>query len=191
MKTIKLITAVVAIFSTTAILAQEVKIDINQSAIQWTGEKVTGEHTGTVTLKDAKLKMKDNTIVEGKFVIDMSSLTNTDISDAEYNQKLVGHLKSDDFFSVEKHPTAELVITESSAFVNNEATIKGNLTIKGITKPIEFKATKNGNSLEALIIVDRTKYDIRYRSGSFFDDLGDKMIYNDFILKANLVISES
>ncbi|HEY9114315.1 MAG TPA: YceI family protein, partial [Bacteroidales bacterium] len=172
-------------------IAQEMKVDLNQSKIQWTGEKVTGEHTGMVDLKDAKLKMQNNTIVEGKFIINMSSLTNTDITDTEYNQKLVGHLKSDDFFSVEKHPTAELVIVESSAFVNNEATVKGNLTIKGITKPIEFKAIKNGNSLDALIIVDRTKYDIRYRSGSFFDGLGDKMIYNDFILKTNLVISES
>lgn len=191
MKIIKLITAVVAIVSTSALVAQEIKFDLNQSKIQWTGEKVTGEHTGTISLKDANLKMKDNTIVEGKFIIDMSSITNTDLIDAEYNQKLVGHLKSDDFFSVAKYPTAELKITESTPFVNNTATIKGNLTIKGITKPIEFKATRNENSLDALIIVDRAKYDIRYGSGSFFEGLGDKMIYDDFILKTNLVISES
>lgn len=191
MKTIKLMTIAAALLSATTLLAQDVKFDLTQSTIQWTGEKVTGEHTGTIMLKDAKLKMKDNTIVDGKFIIDMSSITNSDLTDAEYNQKLVGHLKSDDFFSVAKYPTAELVITESSAFVNNESTVKGNLTIKGITKPVEFKATKNGNSLDAMIIVDRTKYDIRYGSGSFFDGLGDKMIYNDFILKTNLVISES
>jgi len=191
MRTIKLMAITAAIISAPALFAQEVNFNLNQSKIEWTGEKVTGEHNGTIEIKEANLKMKDNAIVSGKFVIDMTSLTNTDLTDAEYNQKLVGHLKSDDFFSVEKHPTAELVISESSAFVNNEATVKGNLTIKGITKPIEFKATKNGNSMDAMIIVDRTKYDIRYRSGSFFEDLGDKMIYNDFILKTNLVISES
>jgi len=191
MRTIKLMAITAAIISAPALFAQEVNFNLNQSKIEWTGEKVTGEHNGTIEIKEANLKMKDNAIVSGKFVIDMTSLTNTDLTDAEYNQKLVGHLKSDDFFSVEKHPTAELVISESSAFVNNEATVKGNLTIKGITKPIEFKATKNGNSMDAMIIVDRTKYDIRYRSGSFFEGLGDKMIYNDFILKTNLVISES
>jgi polyisoprenoid-binding protein YceI len=158
--------------------------------LQWTGKKVTGEHSGYINLKEAKLKMKDDKIVNGKFVIDMASITNTDLTDAEYNQKLVGHLKSDDFFGVAKFPTAELVITESSAIANNQMTVKGNLTIKGITKPIEFTATKMDNSLSAKIIIDRAKYDVRYGSGSFFDGLGDKMIYDDFEIIATLVITD-
>jgi polyisoprenoid-binding protein YceI len=187
MKTIQLMFLIAAMAVATGISAQELKIDTQQSQLQWVGKKVTGEHTGYVALKEAKLKIKDDQIVSGKVVIDMNSISNTDLTNQEYNQKLVGHLKSDDFFSVEKFPTAELAIVESSKPVNGEMTVKGNLTIKGITKPIEFKAKKTETGYTARIVINRAKYDVRYGSSSFFEGLGDKVIYDDFEINAVLV----
>ncbi len=117
----------------------------------------------------------------------MASIKNSDIESDEYRAKLVGHLKSDDFFGVETYPTAKLVITEATAFKNDEATVKGKLTIKKDTHPTEFKVKKSGNAYTATIVVDRSKYDVRYGSSSFFDNLGDKVIYDDFTLNVNIV----
>jgi polyisoprenoid-binding protein YceI len=114
----------------------------------------------------------------------------TSIKDDDSSERLEGHLKSDDFFGVEKHPLSRLVITESEAFDKGSALVKGNLTIKGITNPVEFRATmqetNEGISFFALITVDRSKYNVRYGSGSFFDNLGDKAIYDEFRVKVNL-----
>jgi len=190
MKTLKLFALSVALLASASLAAQDMKIDATQSTLQWTGKKVTGEHTGFIELKEAKIKVKDDKIVGGKVVIKMESITNTDIADQEYNQKLVGHLKSEDFFNVEKHPTALLEISDSEAISESEMKIKGNLTIKGITKPIEFKAERNNNIFSALIVIDRSKYDVKYGSGSFYEGLGDKMIYDDFEINAKLVVEE-
>jgi polyisoprenoid-binding protein YceI len=104
----------------------------------------------------------------------------------------LGHLKSDDFFGVVKYPLAKLVITGSTPFDKGSAVVSGTLTIKDATNPIEFKATsqkkEDGTWFFANIIVDRTKYNIRYGSGSFFDNLGDKTIYDEFKLKVNLLV---
>jgi polyisoprenoid-binding protein YceI len=116
----------------------------------------------------------------------------TSITVSDNNERLTGHLKSDDFFGVEKYPTARLVVNESSSFDKGSATVKGDLTIKGITNPIEFKAAyqkkDDGSWFFANIVVDRTKYNIRYGSGSFFDNLGDKTIYDEFKLKVSLLV---
>lgn len=168
--------------------AQDFKASTEKSELKWTGKKVTGEHWGYVNLKDGKLNFKSNKITSGEFTIDMTSLTCKDLTDETYNQKLIGHLKSDDFFSVEKYPSVKLVITESSVFVNNEATVNGKLTIKGITHPISFKAKKDGNVYSSTLTIDRTKYDVKYGSGKFFDSLGDNMIYDDFIIDVKLVV---
>ena len=171
-----------------SIYAQTFKVNVEKSELKWTGKKVTGQHVGHIKIKDGLLTVKDDKITAGTFNIDMKSITNDDLQDAGYNQKLVGHLKSDDFFGVEKFPVTSLVITESSKFVNNQADIKGSLTIKGKTNPIEFKATRNGNTYTANIAVNRAKYDIRYGSGSFFDNLGDKVIDDLFTLDVVLVV---
>jgi polyisoprenoid-binding protein YceI len=116
----------------------------------------------------------------------------TTIKDADGSDRLVGHLKSDDFFGVEKYPVSLLVITGSESFDNGTAIVKGNLTIKGVTNPVEFKATTmkkdNGTWFFANIVVDRTKYNIRYGSGSFIANLGDKVIYDEFKLKVSLLV---
>lgn len=171
--------------------ATEYKADKQQSKISWLGKKVTGEHNGSINLADGKLTTKGNAITGGIFTIDMTSITNADLTDAGYNQKLVGHLKSDDFFSTEKYPTSTLVLTKVTPTGKNQYKVNGDLTIKGIKKPIEFPATitLDGNQLrgKAKLVIDRTKYDIKYGSGSFFDNLGDKAINNDFELNIDLV----
>ena len=175
-----------AIFASSA-FSQELKVNVAKSSLQWTAKKVTGEHHGYINLKEGKFTIKDNKIVSGTFTIDMTSITNIDLTDPEWNQKLIGHLKSDDFFGVAKFPTSTLAITESTPFKNGESTVKGKLTIKGITEPVSFVVKKTGNIYSSTITVDRTLYDIRYGSGKFFDNLGDKTIYDDFTLDVKIV----
>jgi len=186
MKTIKSILTTVIILATVSLFAQEMKVDTEKSSLKWHGEKVTGEHYGNIELKEGWLSWDNDKLTDGEFVIDMSTITNNDLEDAEYNAKLVGHLKSDDFFGVEKFPTAKLEIKSSDKFKNNKATVKAHLTIKDITHPIEFEAQKDGNWFMAEIVIDRSKYDVRYGSGSFFDNLGDKMIYDDFTMTVKI-----
>jgi len=166
---------------------QKLTADAGKTKLEWLGEKVTGKHDGVISLQSGWLVWKDNKIQSGEFVIDMTSMTSFENLD-----KLLGHLKSDDFFGVEKYPTAKLVITESTAFDKGTATVKGNLTIKGVTNPVEFKAAyqkkDDGSWFFANIVIDRTKYNVRFGSGSFFDNLGDKTIYDEFKLKVSLLV---
>jgi len=161
--------------------------DTLQTKLLWLGEKVTGQHTGTIKLKSGWLTWKDNKIISGEFYIDMAS-----INESEANERLVGHLESDDFFGVEKFPVSSLVITGSTPFDKGTGVVTGTLTIKGITNPIEFKAAlqnkDNGIWFFANIIIDRTKYNIRYGSGTFYDNLGDKTIFDEFKLKVSLFV---
>ncbi|QHL87311.1 YceI family protein [Nibribacter ruber] len=167
------------------------KVVNGQSNVTWVGKKVTGEHSGAIKISQGKLVSNGKAITGGTFTMDMTSISNTDITDAKYNQQLVGHLRSDDFFSTEKYPTSTLAITKVTGGKNGQYVINGDLTIKGIKKPISFPATIThaGNQIKAkaAIKVDRTAYDIKYGSGSFFDNLGDKAIDNEFTLNVNLV----
>lgn len=166
---------------------QKLTADAENSKLEWLGEKVTGEHKGTIKLSSGHLTWNENKITGGEFLIDM-----TTIEDVEDNQKLEGHLKSDDFFGIEKYPEARLVITESTPFEKGTATLKGHLTIKENTHPVEFKAARqekeDGVWFYSNIPIDRTKYNIRYGSGTFFDNLGDRTIYDEFKLKVALMV---
>jgi len=166
---------------------EKLSADTSKTSLAWLGEKVTGQHTGTIKLQSGWLSWKDNRIVSGEFAIDMAS-----IKESGRNSKLESHLKSDDFFSVEKFPTAILVLTGSDSFEKGNALVRGNLTIKGISNPIEFKTAMqkkdDGVWFFANIVVDRTKYNVRYGSGSFFENLGDKTIYDEFKLKVALLV---
>ena len=175
------------------------KLQSTQSTVNWTGKKVTGEHTGTIKVTKGDVIVNKNTVTGGSFEIDMNSITCTDIKDAEYNKKLVGHLRSDDFFSVDKHPKANFVITKVSPIKGakageNNYNVTGNLTIKGITNAIEFPAKIQVNNgvatASADVVVNRAKYDIRYGSGSFFEGLGDKMIYDDMYISFKVVAKQ-
>jgi polyisoprenoid-binding protein YceI len=172
--------------SAATINAQSISADVKNSTLKWHAKKVTGEHFGTIALKAGKMEVKENKIATGKFVIDMNSIAVTDLTDPTYNTKLVNHLKSDDFFGVAKHPEAMIEIMKSTPFTGNEATVDANLTIKNITHPITFKVKKDGNAYISEIIVDRSKFDVRYGSGSFFDNLGDNMIYDEFTIMVRI-----
>lgn len=165
--------------------------DPTATQITWTGKKLGKEHVGTIGLKEGYISIDKNAITGGEFLVDMTSIKNTDIEDEKMNGMLIGHLKSDDFFGVEKYPAAKLVLTGSSKFVNGTATVKGNMTIKGATNPVEFTvqeaATGGVKTYKALITVDRTQYDVKYGSGKFFTDLGDKAISDEFTLEVTLV----
>jgi polyisoprenoid-binding protein YceI len=187
MKTMKLILVMVISIATTSLFAQNFEADLSKSQLKWTGTKVGGSHWGYISLKSAMMKIEDNKVVNGTFVIDMNSLDCQDLESKEYNAKLVGHLKSDDFFGVDAFPEAKLVVKESTKFIEEKATLKADLTIKGKTHPIEFVAMKDGANYTASIIVDRSKYDVKYGSKSFFDNLGDKVIYDEFTLDVSLV----
>jgi polyisoprenoid-binding protein YceI len=188
MNQIKLLFLVAILSLSNLGFSQNHVVDPKKSNIQWVGKKIGGEHTGTIQLQEGSFVLKNNKINSGVFLIDMSSIVDTDFQDAEYRAKLEGHLKSDDFFGVEKFPTAKLVITESTEFKNNTATVKANLTIKGITNPIEFKVSKANLTFKSEIVVDRSKFDVKYGSKSFFEGLGDKLIYDDFTLLVNIVV---
>jgi polyisoprenoid-binding protein YceI len=170
-----------------SVSGQNSSINVTKSTIKWTGKKLLGQHEGLINVKNGFLKLENNKIVGGDFTIDMNSLSCTDLEDASYNKKLVGHLKSDDFFGVAKFPEASFKITSATEFNKNKASISGKLTIKGKTQPITFEIEKNKNSFSCKMDIDRSKFDVRYGSTSFFDSLGDKAIYDIFTLNINLL----
>lgn len=165
--------------------------NIDKSKIEWIGEKLTGFHSGTIDLKYGEIETKEQIITSAIFNIDMNSLKCDDITDEESNKNFIEHLKSDDFFSIEKHQTASIKLTKPVSFSKGYALINADLTIKGITKQIVFKAVIQKKEQEikinANITIDRTDFDIKYGSGSFFDNLGDKTIYDEFKVKINIV----
>jgi len=165
----------------------KLQADVQKTRLEWLGEKVLGKHTGTIQLQSGWLVWENNRITSGEFLIDMKTIV-----DDDGLKNLENHLKSDDFFSVEKFPVSKLVITGSDSFEKGTATVKGNLTIKGITNPIEFTAAvqkkDDGTWFYSNIIVDRTRYNVRYGSGKFFENLGDKIIYDEFKLKVTLLV---
>lgn len=171
--------------------AQTYQIDPAQSKVEWVGKKVTGQHNGTIQVKSGTVTLDNGKITQGQFVIDMSSLKVLDLQDPAANQKLTGHLKSDDFFSVTSFPESNFKITSAKSTGTNAAELTGDLTIKGKTHPLTIPVTLTLTGDQAAAVgqtkIDRTKYDVRYGSGKFFQNLGDKMIDDEFELKLNLV----
>ncbi len=160
-------------------------VDAEKSNVTWRAYKVTGSHMGTVALQSGSLVFEDGVLTGGEFVTDMTTLTATDL-EGEWKDKLVGHLKSDDFFAVASHETSKLVFTGVKANGKNSYEVTADLTIKGITKPVTFDLAVYGNKANATVKIDRSQYDIKYNSGSFFEGLGDKLIYDEFDLVVDL-----
>lgn len=171
--------------SFTTIDGDKKAVKTDKSKVVWKGYKVTGSHEGTITLESGSLVFDEAKLIGGEFVIDMTTINVTDL-DGEYKGKLEGHLKSDDFFGVEKHPKATLVFKNVKASGKNAYDVTGDLTIKGKTNPVNFSISIYGSKATASLKVDRTKFDVRYGSTSFFDDLKDKAIYDEFDLVADL-----
>jgi polyisoprenoid-binding protein YceI len=171
-------------FSFTTINSKK-EIKIKNSNVIWKGYKVTGAHQGTIAIKSGHLNFNQDKLTGGKFTIDMSSISSTDLQ-GEYKGKLEGHLKSDDFFGVTKYPTASLVFKKVKSVSKNAYKITADITIKGKTEKISFNFSVYGNKANASLKIDRTKFDVKYGSTSFFDGLKDKAIYDEFDLIVDL-----
>lgn len=169
-------------------------VDASGSTVEWLGKKVTGQHNGTIAVQAGELQLAGDKIVGGTFTIDMASIVCLDLKDEEYNGKLVGHLKSDDFFGVATYPTSTMKITQVTSKGGNEYEVTADLSIKEKTNTITFPATitmdDNGVSAVAELVFDRSKFDIKYGSGSFFDNLGDNLIYDDVKLNISLLATK-
>lgn len=184
-------------FAFSAAKDKTLNLDTAKSTIEWTGRKavVKSEHSGTLALKSGTVKIDKNQIIGGDFEIDMKSLDNTDLKGNPKQADLVGHLKSNDFFDVEKYPTAKFAIKAVKALTKatSDATheVTGDLTLKGETHPVTFPAKINITDKEATalatITIDRTLWNVRYASDKFFKGLGDKVIANDMTVKINLL----
>ncbi len=168
----------------------------DQSTLRWDAAKVGGKHNGTVNIKSGRVRANEDVIEEARFVIDMKSIAVEDIQNPTQNQNLVDHLKSDDFFSVDEHPEAVLHITQANPVEDTSSgkpnyIMQGDLTIKDITNPIEFPATIVQNDdgtvdASAGFEIDRTLWDVRFGSGKFFEDIGDKAIDDMFTVTLNI-----
>ena len=161
-------------------------IETAQSQITWTGREVsTSYHYGTLDFVSGNFEISNGAIVNGEFIVDMTSINNQDM-EGDSKARLEGHLKSDDFFSVESYPTASISINSSELISDGKWNVSADLSIKGFTHPVNFEMISSEDGWSANLVFDRSKYDVRFRSGSFFENLGDKLIYDDIELSINL-----
>ncbi|MGB9770392.1 MAG: YceI family protein [Candidatus Kapaibacteriota bacterium] len=191
--------AILLLASANVFSQNDYKLDVAKSSLKWIGKKFLGAHWGWVNFKSGTITYDGTKITSGEFEVDMTTIRNEDLKDKEMNAKLVGHLKSDDFFSVAKFPISKFVITHTTPIKDAKPgepnlAVTGKMTIKGITQTISFPATikveNNRITAKASFDIDRTKFDVRYGSGSFFDNLGDNVIYDNFTLELNLTFSK-
>ena len=185
--TMKNITFLISVFLiTSSSLAQEYSLNTSSSELKWTGTELTTKiHYGSIDFKSGTITLSEGQPVGGKFVVNMTTLKNEDLPEA-YRGRLEGHLKSDDFFSVDKFSEAILEINGSNKLSSGSFDVNGNLTIKGITEPINFSMSTSDDHWVANLTFDRSKYNVRFRSGTFFENLGDKLIYDDIVIETKL-----
>ncbi len=162
-------------------------VDTEKTTVTYTGKKVTGQHTGTVKVKSGNLVFTGPELTGGEIIVDMNSLTNTDLAgDVETQNKFLTHMKSPDFFDTAKYPESKLVIKKTK-MAGKDLEVTGDLTMIGQTKPVTFKVTEwkwtdKEVTGKSRITIDRTQYGLKYGSSSFFKSLGDKAIHNEFTL---------
>lgn len=181
----KLLSALLILFVSFGLNAQVMKIDTENSSIHWVGKKITGQHEGTLDFSGGTLTFDKKKLTGGNFTVDMTTISATDV-EGKAKESLDGHLKSDDFFGVEKHPTSKLVFTKVTDKGKGVYSVTADMTIKGITKGVSFEMTVKENSATTNFNVDRTKFDIKYGSKSFFDEIGDRAINDEFELEVKL-----
>lgn len=181
----KLFSILVVLFSGVALA---MAVDLKASQFQWKASKKVGSfHEGEISLKSAKVELKGDKIVSGEFVMDMNSFVNKDLQ-GEWNQKFVTHVKSADFFDVQKFPTATLMIDGQPSATS----VSGKLTIKDKTEPVTVNFSKEGNAYKGVLKIDRTKFGITYGSENFFKNLvADKIINNEFEITFKVVLSDT
>ena len=172
---------------------EKIDIDLKQSKLEWTGKKLGGEHYGEIQLASGYLTFTKNKLTGGAFEMDMASITCVDITDEKSNKRLVDHLKSEDFFSVVRFPKSTFTIIKVESKSATEYMVTGNLTIKGKTNPTTFttklNTVNNQTVAEATMVFARSKYDVKFGSQSFFENLGDKLVYDDVDMKVTLALS--
>lgn len=179
------LTTVVGASSMANPIEKETKaVNAEESTIMWKAYKVGGSHTGTIALKSGALEFDGEKLVGGEFVVDMTTINTTDL-EGDYKNKLDGHLSSGDFFSTDTHTTSSLVFTSVKSTGKNSYDVTGDLTIKGITKPVTFEVSVYGDKATATLKVDRTEFDVKYGSG-IIGTAKDKLIYDEFDLVVDL-----
>lgn len=162
--------------------------NVSDSKINWKGHKIMGSHGGVLDLKSGYLEGSKSHISGGSFVVDMTSIRAEELMDGgddKDKSDLAAHLRDGDFFDAPNYPTAKFVVSTTKN-IGQQIEITGHMTIKDVTKPITFLSTWSNGRLQAKVEVDRTKFNIKYGSGSFFDDLGDRAIKDNFTLDINI-----
>ena len=168
--------------------AQSLALNTKSSKVKWTGEEITTkQHYGSLAFKSGRVVLEDNQPQTGTFVVDMTSLRCEDLS-SPYANALKGTCVPTTF-SIEAHPEAVLELTATTAKEDGSYNAQGKLTIKDITHPVVFVMTPAEDHWKAKLVFDRSKYEVRFRSGSFFENLGDKLIYDDITIETELVFS--
>lgn len=167
-------------------------VDAGNSIVNWRGSKAAYDHHGTIDITAGSLAVADGKLVAGSFEIDMTSIKDLDLEDAEKNGKLVGHLMSDDFFNAEAYPTSTLAITKVAPVEGNNYMVSGNLTIRDkthqITFPAKIEVAADQVSAKAMFSIDRSKWDVKFNSGTFFVDMAaDKIISDEIDFSIDLV----
>ena len=162
------------------------KISAAESSILWKAYKVLGSHTGVVNFKKGWLIFDKNRLIGGEFEVDMTSIRSIDMK-GRFKSKLESHLKSNDFFGIATNPTSKMVFKKIRVSGKNSYEIEGNLTIKGITKPISFDLSIYGNQATSMLKLDRADFNVGYGTGSFFENLGDKTMFDEFNVYIDLV----
>ncbi len=162
-----------------------------KSKLSWVGREITTKtHTGTIDIKSGNIMVEDNGNISGEVLLEMNTIIVTDL-EGRSKEYLEGHLKSEDFFSVVDYPEAKLTFRNNSDILSNKITFDGELTIKSISEKVEFEVFLSQGSpnihADASLTFDRTKFNVKYRSGLFFDDLGDKLILDDIDVKLNII----
>ena len=161
-------------------------VDTAVSTIAWHGKKVTGAHTGSIELQSGDLIINEGKLTGGSFVIDMTSLENKDIADPEFKGKLENHLKSDDFFAVEKYPTSKFEITEVKDLGNDRLSIAGNLTLRDSTKNITYEAQVIESSADKFAA--KADFNINRKDwGVAYEGMKDDLISDEINFKIDLV----
>ncbi|QCW99216.1 YceI family protein [Aggregatimonas sangjinii] len=182
--------ALAVVFGFTAMATEPVaeekkEVNTETSKVTWKAYKVTGSHYGSIDLKEGALVFDGDQLTGGEFTVDMTTISTEDL-EGDSKGKLDGHLNSGDFFDTANHTTSSLKFTDVKSTGKNSYEVTGDLTIKGITKPVTFDVSVYGSKATATMKVDRTNYDVKYGSASFFDDLKDKAIYDEFDLVVDL-----
>lgn len=190
-----LLTSFVLVCIGTAMAQSTFTVDAAATKLIWTGKKITGQHHGSIAVRSGLIGWGEGGLTQAEITVDMTSITDLDM-ESEYAGQLEDQLKSSDFFNTSEFKTAVFKTTQVQAITGAEPgkpnyTVTGDLTIKNITHPVTFAVLawkeKKGVRAAGTINFDRTLYDIKYRSGRFFNTLGDKMIDDMVQLTFDLV----